>query len=187
MHFSFDDALYSWNFTNSHWGSRCEDKFLSQVTCFGGPKLRLWKYCNKSHSTSSCHLAVDPQGGNKCFTQTTYVFSPQWSWCAWPWSLVWFFTENDTLVNAILVLIALHYIPRTWHIYMSISDTQTGSVEKSGIPRRFKHSTGSGQLDSNGHPTVQCTVWPGFCLFLSPAFIGDRNTVQLWFRWNEAY
>lgn len=73
MHFSFNDAFYSWNFTNSHWGSRCEDKFLSQVTCFGEPTPRLWKCWTKSHSMSSCYLAVYLGGGNKCFTQTKYV------------------------------------------------------------------------------------------------------------------
>lgn len=72
--------------------------------------------------------------------------SPRRSWGARPWSLVWFFREQSDTVNAILVLIILHYISGMWCISTGAYQTPEHS------PRENK-----GDRDSSNAPLGQAS------------------------------
>lgn len=103
--------------------SRIEGKFLSLVTSFEESKLGLWK-CWVILNTeillsafSAIHQSIH-KGGTNIFVQTNCMFFIKTLLRYKTISLVWCFPENDTLVNAISVLIIFHYIPGIQHIYV---------------------------------------------------------------------
>jgi len=100
--------------------------------------------------------------------------------------------ENDTLVNAILVLIILHYIPEVWWVsiwaYQTPEHTTTknkGDQDCSDVP---SGQASWGAVDIHTFNVACCGLMRVGSAHPCPQPAShSRDTLRLWLRWNKAY